>query len=174
MEETHGTTREALPMEPDPQPPCKGCLKGHPKHMDPDRSGTGLYPPSHQGTSLPGVAPHPCSQPAFGHAVGRATRPWLSHAVGGHTDGETHAPGRRGAGHPQTSGASATSPALSLALGMSPCQTPSTHIPLQWGLEKALTGEPGTPTTSQSSPKTQLRNKHVGHAQRDQEPQNAC
>ena len=32
------------------------------------------------------MAPHPCSQPAFGQAVGRARRPWLSCAGRGHRD----------------------------------------------------------------------------------------
>lgn len=70
-----------------PTDACKGCLKGHPKHMHPARSGTGLCPPRRQGAWLPGVAPHPCSQPAFGHAVGRATGPWLSCAGRRHMDG---------------------------------------------------------------------------------------
>lgn len=58
-----------------PAAACKGCLKGHPKHTHPTRSGTELCLPPHQGPSLPGVALRPCSQPAaFGHAMGRVTK----------------------------------------------------------------------------------------------------
>lgn len=101
MEETHGDHTWGFAHGARPTDACKGCLKGHPKHTHPTRSGTGLCPPSCQEALLPGVAPRPCSQPVFGHAVGRATRSWLSCAGRGRVDGWRNAcPGQE---RPRTS-----------------------------------------------------------------------
>lgn len=138
----------------------KGCSRAHVPHQ---RCGTGLCPPTYCG-------PCPCSQSAFGHAVGSASRLWLSCAERSLTDGWSNAhPGQQRL---------CTSPDMIPVSPLLPCslpwgltlQTSGTHIPLQWGLERPFTGETGTPTTSQSFPTHQLRTKDVGHTQRDPEP----
>lgn len=72
-------------------------------------------------------------------------RLWLSHdREVTQTEGETHTADSRGPAHPQTCSTGATPSALLLDLWVSPCKAPSTHIPLQWGLERPFTMETGT------------------------------
>lgn len=68
MGQTHGARPTAT---------SEGCSNGQPKPAHPGRSGTGLCPP----------APPGASGPAFGHAMGRARRPWQIRAGRGHTGG---------------------------------------------------------------------------------------
>lgn len=114
------------------------CLQGMLKSTctPPEVWGRALPPIPLRGIT-PRGAPCPCSQSAFGHAVGSAPRLWLSCAEGSQMDRAMPTPGRRGSACPQTRDASFTPPALLLALGSHPANPQHSH-PTAVGLGETL------------------------------------